>query len=95
MGLRALGVDVLSKAAVLSFIYERLSGVGSPFQRVKMGAGQSLQVGGLVGTFYNLKDPERESHREPPPFFKFYLFIHERGRDTGSGRGRLHAGSPT
>ena len=29
-------------------------------------------------------------------FFKrFYLFIHERGRDTGRGRIRLHAGSPT
>ena len=30
-------------------------------------------------------------------FLRFYLFIHERerGRDTGSGRSRLHAGSPT
>ena len=31
-------------------------------------------------------------------FLRFYLFIHERpkerGRDTGRGRGRLHAGSP-
>ena len=35
-------------------------------------------------------------------FLRFYLFIHEkhreereRGRDTGRGRSRLHAGSPT
>ena len=32
-------------------------------------------------------------------FLRFYLFIHERhrerGRDTGRGRSRLHAGNPT
>ena len=41
MGLRALGADVLSKAVALGFIYEAME-VGSPFQRVKMGAGQSV-----------------------------------------------------
>lgn len=39
--LGALGLDVLSKVVALGFICEAL-GVGSPFQRVKMGADQSV-----------------------------------------------------
>ena len=68
---------------------------------------KKMQIPGPLSTPIELASPQvlpRNLHLKLCPlgiffFLRFYLFIHERhrerGRDTGRGRSRLHAGSLT